>query len=132
MAAIPTGREHQGVGNQKDFDPCAGGIMVHADCYLVINGKEGHSIHASFFGDAEKYLRHGAIVRGFNDIQGEHPARVRAARMVDALPEATTATFTPQQEFANLYGNVADAEQALEVTAQEYITPSAQKGPKKT
>ena len=57
MTVIPTGREYQGrVGNRKDFDPYADGIMVHADCYLVINGKEGHSIHASFFGDAEKYL----------------------------------------------------------------------------
>jgi hypothetical protein len=41
--------------------------------------------------------------------------------MVAALPEATTATFTPQQEFANLYGNMVGAEQALEVTAQEYM-----------
>ena len=45
MAVIPTGREHQRVGNQKDFDPYADGIMVHADCHLVINGKEGHSVH---------------------------------------------------------------------------------------
>jgi hypothetical protein len=56
MAVVPTGNEHKGVGNQTDFDPSADGIMVHAGCYLVINGKEGHSIHASFFGDAEKYL----------------------------------------------------------------------------
>jgi hypothetical protein len=41
--------------------------MVHADCYLIINGKEGHSIHARFFGGAERYLQHGAIVRGFNE-----------------------------------------------------------------
>ena len=90
MTVVPTGNEYKGVGNQKDFDPNADGIMVHADCYLVINGKEGHSIHASFFGDAEKYLQHGAIVRGFNDIQGEPPARVRATRMVLELPKATT------------------------------------------
>jgi hypothetical protein len=44
---VPTGSEYVGVGNQKDFDPNADGVMVHADCHLVINGKEGHSIHAS-------------------------------------------------------------------------------------
>jgi hypothetical protein len=86
------------VGNQKDFDPNADGIMVHAGCYLIINSKEGYSIHASFFGGAARYLQHGAIVRGFKDIQGEGeaPARVRAARMVAELPEATTSPFIPQ------------------------------------
>jgi hypothetical protein len=121
LAVAPTGNEYHGVGNQKDFDPNADGIMVHADCYLVINGKEGHSIHASFFGGADKYLQRGAIVRGFNNIQGEATARVRAARVVAALPEATTSTLTPQQEFFNVYGNMVDAEQALEITAQEYM-----------
>jgi hypothetical protein len=75
MAVVPTGNEYKGVGHQKNFDPNADGIMaqVHAGCYLIINGKEGHSIHASFSGDAENCLQHGAIVRGFNDIQGEPP-----------------------------------------------------------
>jgi hypothetical protein len=41
--------------------------------------------------------------------------------MVAALPEATTPTFTPQQGFSNVYGDMVDAEQALEVTAQEYM-----------
>jgi hypothetical protein len=41
--------------------------------------------------------------------------------MVAALPEATTPTFTPQQAFSNVYGDIFDAEQALEVAAQEYI-----------
>jgi hypothetical protein len=41
--------------------------------------------------------------------------------MVAALPEATTSTPTPQQEFSNVYGNMVDAEQALEITAQEYM-----------
>jgi hypothetical protein len=99
MAVAPTGND---------------GIMVHAYCYLVINGKEGHSIHASFFGGAEKYLQRGSIVRGFNNIQGEATARVRAARMVAALPEATIPTLPPQHGFSNVYGgNMADAEQAL-------------------
>jgi hypothetical protein len=35
MTVAPTGKEYQGMGNQKDFDPYADGIMVHADCYLV-------------------------------------------------------------------------------------------------
>jgi hypothetical protein len=48
MTMVPTGSEYAGVGGQKDFDPNADGLMVHADCYLVINGKEGHSIHASY------------------------------------------------------------------------------------
>jgi hypothetical protein len=74
MTVAPTGNEYQGVGNQKDFDQNADGIMVHVDCYLVINGKEEHSIHASFFGGVEKYLQRGAIVRGFNNIQGEATA----------------------------------------------------------
>jgi hypothetical protein len=121
MAVAPTGKEYQGMGNQKNFDPYANGIMVHAGCYLVINGKEGHSIHASFFGGAEKYLQRGDIVRGFNNMQGEATARVRAARMVAALPEATTPTLTPQQGFLNVYGNMVDAEQALEIMAQEYM-----------
>jgi hypothetical protein len=47
MITIPTGGEHGGRGGQKDFDPNAEGLIVHADCYLVINGKDGHSIHAS-------------------------------------------------------------------------------------
>jgi hypothetical protein len=38
MAMAPTGSEYAGVGGQKDFDPNADGVMVHADCYLVING----------------------------------------------------------------------------------------------
>jgi hypothetical protein len=38
MAVVPTGNEYKGVGRQKDFDPNADGIMVHADCYLIING----------------------------------------------------------------------------------------------
>ena len=42
MTMVPTGSEYAGVGGQKDFDPNADGLMVHADCYLVINGKEGH------------------------------------------------------------------------------------------
>ena len=41
--------------------------------------------------------------------------------MVAALPEATTSPPTPQQEFSNVYGNMVDAEQALEITAQEYM-----------
>jgi hypothetical protein len=118
---VPTSSEYEGVGNQKDFDPNADGLMVHAGCYLVINGKEGHSIHASFFGDAEKHQQHGAIVRGFKDIQGEPPARVRAARMVLELPKATTTPFIPQEAFCNIYGDMVDAEQALEVTAREYM-----------
>ena len=81
MTMVPTGSEYAGAGGQKDFDPNADGLMVHADCYLVINGKEGHSIHASYFGDAESVIWHGAIVRGFRDMAGEPPARVlRAAR----------------------------------------------------
>ena len=39
MTMVPTGSEYAGVGGQKDFDPNADGVMVHADCYLVINGK---------------------------------------------------------------------------------------------
>jgi hypothetical protein len=39
--------------------------------------------------------------------------------MVAALPKATTATLTPQQEFANIYGNMVNAERALEVTAHK-------------
>jgi hypothetical protein len=58
MTMVPTGSEYAGVGNQKDFDTNADGVMVHADCYLVINGKEGHSIHASYFGDAERDIQH--------------------------------------------------------------------------
>ena len=104
MAVAPTGKECQEMGNQKDFDPYADGIMVHANCYLVINGKEGHSIHTSFFGGAEKYLQRGAVVRGFNNMQGEATARLRAAQMVAALPEATTPTLTPQQGFLNVCG----------------------------
>jgi hypothetical protein len=98
MAMVPTGSEYAGVGNQKDFDPNADGVMVHADCYLVINGKEGHSIHASFFGDAERPIQHGAIVRGFRDADGEPPARVRATRMVLALPDAKTVQYTPHRQ----------------------------------
>jgi hypothetical protein len=42
MTVMPTGKEYEGVGNQKDFDSNANGIMIHADCYLVITtGKEG-------------------------------------------------------------------------------------------
>jgi hypothetical protein len=44
------------VGGQKDFDPNVDGLVVHADCYLVINGKEGHSSHVSYFGDAERVI----------------------------------------------------------------------------
>jgi hypothetical protein len=65
MTMVPTGSEYAGVGNQKDFEPNADGVVVHADCYLGINGKEGHSVHASYFGDAERAIQHGAIVRGF-------------------------------------------------------------------
>ena len=106
---IPTGSEYAGVGNQKDFDPNADGVMVHADCYLVINGnKEGHSIHASYFGDAERDIQHGAIVRGFRDIAGEPLARVRATRMVLALPEAKTIQYTPQATLDNIHGDRID------------------------
>jgi hypothetical protein len=37
MTMIPTGSEYAGVGNQKDFDPNADGVMVHADCYIYIH-----------------------------------------------------------------------------------------------
>jgi hypothetical protein len=111
---VPTGSEYAGVGGQKDFDPNADGVMVHADCYLVINGKEGHSIHASYFGDAEREIQHGAIVRGFRDMAGEPPARVRAARIVLALPEAKTIQYTPQATFDNIHGDRIDTAQALE------------------
>jgi hypothetical protein len=121
MIMVPTGSEHAGVGNQKDFDPNADGVMVHADCYLVINGKEGHSIHASYFGDAERDIQHGAVVRGFRDIDGEPPARVRATRMVLALPEAKTIQYTPQAAFGNIHGDMIATEQALEAAARVYM-----------
>jgi hypothetical protein len=75
----PTGSEYQGVGRQGDINPYSEGIMGHADCYLITNGKRGHSLHTSFFGDAGECLQRGAIVRGFNDTQGQDPASVRAA-----------------------------------------------------
>ena len=56
-----------------------------------------------------------------NDIQGEVPARVRATRMIAELPKATTTPFIPQGAFCNIYGEMVDAEQALEVTAREYM-----------
>jgi hypothetical protein len=121
VSEVPTGNEYQGVGRQGDFDPYAEGPMAHADCYLIINGKKGHSVRASFFGDAEKCLQHRAIVRGFNDIQGLAPVRVRAARMIAELPEATNSPFIPQDTFINVYGAMVDAEQALEVAAREYM-----------
>jgi hypothetical protein len=118
---VPTGSEYAGVGGQKDFDPNADGVMVRADCYLVINGKEGHSIHASYFGDAEREIRHGAIVRGFRDMTGEPPARVRAARMVLAIPEPKAIQYTPQATFGNIHGNRIDTAQALEGAARVYM-----------
>jgi hypothetical protein len=110
-----------GLGGQKDFDPNAEGLIVHADCYLVINGKDGHSIHASYFGDAESVIEHGAIVRGFRDIDGEPPPQVRAARMVLALPEAETIRYTPQATFVNIHGQRVDTAQALEAAARTYM-----------
>jgi hypothetical protein len=121
MARVPTDSEYAGVGDRKDFDPNAEGVMVHADCYLVINGKDGHSIHASYFGNAEREIHHGAIVRGFRDMAGEPPARVRAARMVLALPEAKTIQYTPQATFDNIHGGRIDTAQALEAAARVYM-----------
>ena len=78
MAVVPIGNEYKGVGRQGDFDPYAEGIMVGADCYLLINGKRGHSVHVSFFGDAEKRLQHETIVRGFNATFRGGPGRTPA------------------------------------------------------
>jgi hypothetical protein len=39
--------------------------------------------------------------------------------MVLELPKATTTPFIPQEAFLNIYGDMVDAEQALEVTARE-------------
>jgi hypothetical protein len=109
------------VARQGDFDPHGDGIIGRADCYLLINGTKEHSIHARFFGDAEKCLQQGTAVRGFNDIQGWDPAQVRAARMIDELPEPTSPQSIHLQTFCNIYGAKVDAEQALEVTAQAYM-----------
>jgi hypothetical protein len=97
------------------------GLSIWWRCYLFINGKEGHSIHASYFGDAEKDMHHGAIVRGFRDIDGELPARVRATRMVLALPEAKTIRYTPQATFDNIHGDTIATEHALEATARVHM-----------
>ena len=132
MNTIPTGEEHAGRGGQKDFDPNVEGLIVHADCYLVINGKDGHSIHASYFGDAERVVQHGAIVRGFRHLDEELPAQVRAARMILALPEAETIRYTPPATFVNIHGQRVDTEQALDAAARtymdgEYITGGARR-----
>jgi hypothetical protein len=116
----PTGSEYQGVGRQGDFNPYSEEIMGHADRYLITNGKRGHSLHASFFRDAEDCLQRGAVVRGFNDTQEQDPASVRAGRMVAELPEATSSPAAPQT-FFNVYGEMVRAEQALEATAREYM-----------
>jgi hypothetical protein len=42
-------------------------------------------------------------------------------RMIAELPKATTSSFIPQEAFFNAYGAMADAEQALEVPAREYM-----------
>jgi hypothetical protein len=44
MTMAPTGSEYAGVGNQKDFDPNADGVMVHADCYLVRHQRQGGAL----------------------------------------------------------------------------------------
>jgi hypothetical protein len=41
--------------------------------------------------------------------------------MIAELPEATSSPFIPQETFVNVYGAMVDAEQALEVTAREYM-----------
>jgi hypothetical protein len=51
---VPTGGEYAGVARQGDFGPYGDGIIGRAGCYLLINGTKGHSIHARFFGDAER------------------------------------------------------------------------------
>jgi hypothetical protein len=41
--------------------------------------------------------------------------------MVAELPEATSSPVTPQETFLNVYGEMVNAEQALEATAREYM-----------
>jgi hypothetical protein len=122
MAIAPTGSEYEGVGNQKDFDPNADGVMVHAGCYLVINGKEGgtRSMPVSLETPRDTYSMEPFCPR----VQ-RHPWRAPGTSEDDAndtrAPKGEDYPVHPQAAFCNIYRNIVDAEQALEVTAREYM-----------